>query len=294
MSNILLPPGFCDLTGASAKKHFFILKYCIEHFNNAGYELVLPSLFEYNIADKDEDHIKVVDPINNQVMAMRNDITAQISRIWHREGSKTPQKFCYYGDVIYRQKKGTDRSRKMTQTGIEYIVDDNLDRDIEILKIVLQILSGLKLNDFSILISCPNLFNSYCKLFNITKQNRLELEGYLIDKNITAIKESEYSDLAQFIIPGSFSLQDIKIKHLEQEVESIQILTRSLKETYPGINIIIDPFDIKQYSYHTDFVFSVISHKLKKTIARGGSYNISDTQSAVGSSFYIEELSLAI
>lgn len=293
MSNMLLPPGFHDLTGASAKKHFFILKYCIEYFSNCAYDLVLPSTFQYQSPDTDENSIKIVDPINNKIMSVRNDITSQISRIWKKDGEQNLQKLCYYGDVIYRQNNHNhgDFSRKLTQAGIECIADASLARDLEVIKIMLGVLEGLKIKEFSMLMSFPNLFNNYCELLNISKEDKDELRTYLIDKNITAIKESRYRDITKYIIPGSFSVNDIKIDGLEKDISAIQELVNSCIDLFPTIDVIIDPFYIGQSSYHTDFMFSIIAHKLKRVIARGGSYNITNIQSAVGSSFYIEELS---
>ena len=229
-------------------------------------------------------------------MNIRNDITSQISRIWKQGDSKEISKFCYYGDVIYRNKSdnSSNFSRKLTQAGIEYIADSSLERDLEILKIVLEIMEGLKISEFSVLLSFPNLFGSYCTLLNLNDEECEELRGFLLNKNITAIKDSKYSDLVDFIIPGSFDSDDVKIKGLEKEISAVQELIDSYKTAFSNIDIIIDPFYVRNYSYHTDFVFSIVSHKLKRTIARGGSYNIIENQSAVGSSFYIEELSRCI
>ena len=290
MAKTLLPLGFEDLTGASAKKHLSILQDATNYFIKSGYDLILPALFEYKNPKKDNNHIQIIDSLTNQVMTIRNDITDQIARIWEQQGAKKEQKYCYYGDVFYHQKDSVNRARKLTQIGVEFISDNNTQYDLEIFKTTIGALDKLRIKDYILVIAFPKLFFNYCKLKSLSETQQSKLQKYLLDKNLDAIRNSEFAELLPFIIPNQSLEKELYIEGLEAEIANIKNLLEYLRKAFPIINIIIDPFDIRQYNYHSDFVFSVTSCQLKKTIARGGRYNINDKQSAVGSSFYIEEL----
>lgn len=60
MSNIL-PLGFQNLKGASARKHFFILTKLINKFQAEGYDLFIPSLLEYSDSNLSNNEFKFVD-----------------------------------------------------------------------------------------------------------------------------------------------------------------------------------------------------------------------------------------
>ena len=287
VSNNLLPSGFQDLTGVSAQKHFSILEYFVNYITKLNYNLIIPSVFEY-CNDKQSNTIDVIDDLDNKLISLRSDITAQIERIWHKTGGKAPQKFCYYGDIFY--KHNATAARKRTQAGFEFIATSDIVRDLEILNIVLYILEELDLSDYSLSLAFPNLFYAYCQSYNISTPDQIMLKSYLAEKNYSALAASKFKNLAEFITPN-FTADKLNILGLDKEINYIIKLISDIQKEHPNLNIIIDPFNVKQYSYHTDFVFSVISHKLKKSVAKGGSYNISNTQSAAGSSFYIEELS---
>jgi ATP phosphoribosyltransferase regulatory subunit len=290
MAKTLLPTGFQDLTGAFAKKHLFILTMAANYFTKLGYELVLPSLFEYQDSRKNHNSIQMIDGLTNQVIAIRSDITDQVSRIWEQEGAEQNKKYCYYGDVFYHKKHSIHHARKLTQVGIEFISQPSIENDLEVFNRTLEVLEELAIKDYALVIAFPKLFFNYCKIRNISKLEQKKLQKYLLDKNLDALKSSGFKELLPFIIPNKNIENNLSIEGLEAEIALIKNLLNELKNLHPNLQIIIDPFDIKKYNYHSDFVFSITSHKLKKAIARGGRYNIKDNQSAVGSSFYIEEL----
>ena len=66
----------------------FLLENLMKNFKLNGYQKVSPPLIEYEKnfkyfldTTKDENIFRLVDPISNQPMFIRNDITPQIARI---------------------------------------------------------------------------------------------------------------------------------------------------------------------------------------------------------------------
>ena len=133
------------------------------YFNKLGYDLVLPSLFEYQNSVKNHNSMQMIDGFTNQVIAIRSDITAQIARIWEQEGAKQNKKYCYYGDVFYHKKHSINHARKLTQIGIEFISKPIIENDLEIFSRTLEILEKLAIKDYALVIAFPKLFFNYCK-----------------------------------------------------------------------------------------------------------------------------------
>jgi len=290
MSN-LLPSGFQDLTGASAKKHFFIKTELINYFSKNGYELFIPSLFQYDEAELNDNAFRIVDPLNNKTLRVRSDITEQIDRIYN-DNKKKDLKLCYYGDVYYRKAEYQNFPRKLTQIGLECIKKPSLERDLEIFKLVFSALKKLKIKDITIVIALPGIFEEICSQKGISGAEKAELVKLLRDKNYSQIKAGKWSYFADFIVPKEQSIKDLKFgyKKLDKQIAQLNKLSTKLKASYKDIKIIFDPFDYRHFSYHTDFVFTIYSNKISKVLARGGCYRVKSLHKAIGASLYVEEL----
>ena len=266
----------------------------IDHFCENKFEYVIPSLFEYEgDSNLDENTFKLIDLDSNQMMQIRSDITAQLGRIYEADQGKIA-KYCYSGDVFYRKSKNFASLRKFTQLGIEYIEKPSLERDLEVISVTLSALDKLEIkSDYALVIAFPKLFYKICELLKFSKDDIEILNQYLIDKNYSAISSGKFKNFADFLFPSEdYNITDFGFgfEDSSEIIAQISGLIAEIKAKFPNIKVILDPFDYKQFSYHTDFVFSIISYESKKTIAKGGSYCMEGLYDAIGSSFYIEEL----
>ena len=133
----LLPSGLVDLYGDSAEKHYDIESSLLNFFRGRGYRLYLPSLFDFDQPEPNDNYFKVVDPVDNNTLKIRSDITKQVNRLF-KQKKIAVEKFCYKGDIYFRKSLSGDFSRKYTQIGVENIRAKG--QDVEVLKVLFSAL----------------------------------------------------------------------------------------------------------------------------------------------------------
>ena len=286
MSNIL-PLGFENLKGASARKHFFILTKLINKFQAEGYDLFIPSLLEYSDSNLSNNEFKFVDPANNETINIRSDITQQIRTMAHNFA----EKICYFGDVYYLQAEYQSHPRKLTQVGFENFSAYSYERNISVFKLILDALNLLRIEDLTLVISLPDLFKQISKEKKYSEDEISSLRKILTEKNISKIKDSKFSDFSDLVIPNEqIDILDHELlKNYPDYVAEIKNMINDIKQISKSLKIIIDPFDCKHFKYHTNFAFTLYANKNANVIARGGTFEMKNSK-AIGSSLYVEEI----
>lgn len=286
MSNIL-PLGFENLKGASARKHFFILTQLINKFQAEGYDLFIPSLLEYSDSNSSNNEFKFVDPSNNETINIRSDITQQIRNM----AQNFAEQICYFGDVYYLQAEYQSHPRKLTQVGFENFSAYSYERNISVFKLILDALNLLKIEDLTLVISLPDLFKQISKDKNYNEDEISSLRKILTEKNISKIKDSKFSDFSDLVIPNEqIDILDHELlKHYPDYVVEIKNMINDIKKISKSLKIIIDAFDCKHFKYHTNFAFTLYANKNANVIARGGTFEMKNSK-AIGSSLYVEEI----
>jgi len=286
MTNIL-PLGFENLKGASARKHFFILTQLINKFQVEGYDLFIPSLLEYSDSNSSNNEFKFVDPSNNETINIRSDITQQIRNM----AQNFAEQICYFGDVYYLQAEYQSHPRKLTQVGFENFSAYSYERNISVFKLILDSLNLLKIEDLTLVISLPDLFKQISKDKNYNEDEISSLRKILTEKNISKIKDSKFSDFSDLVIPNEqIDILDHELlKNYPDYVAEIKNMINDIKKISKSLKIIIDPFDCKHFKYHTNFAFTLYANKNANVIARGGTFEMKNGK-AIGSSLYVEEI----
>ena len=177
MSN-LLPSGFADLFGPSADKHYDIEYKLISFFRENNYSLYIPSLFDYDNNGM-ANNFKLVDPLDNKILSIRSDITKQVSRLFKEKEFKI-EKFCYKGDIYIRKAQSGSFDRKYTQIGVESVRNEN--EDLAQIKLLIDAIKTVKVNDFTISLALPRLFAEYINAKNLTQDEKTALLTILKNK----------------------------------------------------------------------------------------------------------------
>lgn len=287
MSN-LLPSGFSDLYGVNAEKHYDVENKLISLFRRNNFDLYIPSLFDYDNSQQTDNSFKLVDPLDNKILKIRSDITEQATRLF-KEKDFLLDKFCYRGDIYIRKSLAGDFNRKYTQIGVEAI--RKKQQDIKVIKLLVQAISEVGINDFTISLSLPLLFKEYCLAKKLAAAEELFLLNLLKNKDLVKLKLSKYSEISDYAYSKSsetidFPLVTPKINKILLDFKKLVI---EISSNLSPDQVKIDLFKIT-HNYHTDFAFEIYSNKLKNLIARGGTYNVSSKLSALGFSLYVEEL----
>ena len=228
-----------------------------------------------------EETVKV---INNkgEIQILRPDITLNImkkvSELWE-ENSLI--KLCYDSTIFKNSLYSTIKERR--EIGAEFLGDNSLNSDLEILLIVKEILMETK---NSVLVIGNN---KYIKAL----LEELDLSKLELDKLIYCIYKKEKKGLIKILYKSEVSeeikekiyqlveiegneLYDLKKgflnKNMKIGIEEIEIIKNTI-ESNEFIKIIFDIALVSEYTYYDGIVFKGYNLNLNKSFIKGGRYN---------------------
>jgi len=308
--NTLLPAGFSDKIFPRSQKNSLIIEKIINFFLNYGYLRISPPLIEFEdtllnqgpgLALKNNS-FRVMDPISKKMMAVRSDMTTQISRISSKRLAHYPRplRLSYSGEVLRVNPSGLKLERQIAQVGAEIIGNISCDLEIEIIIIGLKVLKELDVGDLTLDLNYQNLRLSFLKAI-------LELPDR--DLIVKAIEKKDTKFLRNKNFPnknnilniieasGKFTNKNEFLEKLNQDnkkniylVHLLEVST-SLQTLFKGIDIVIDPLEKSTFDYHCGLTFTIFSKSLHGSIAKGGTYKTINKEDATGISLYIDLLS---
>ena len=304
----LLPAGLSDILYPNAHIQSKIIENLLDVFSSYGYLRVKPPLVEYEetlLSDGPGEVLKdstfrVMDPLSQKMLALRADVTAQISRIASTRLShlSRPLRLSYSGDVLRVKGDSFNMERQKTQVGAELIGPKSEVIDAEIMLVCVKALKSINIDNLTIDINLPFL-RKYL-LTGISPSLKRTINQYIDIKDKQSLKKLKFENLN--IIS---ELMDVFGDHLNvikylQELKSKGILVDIIDHYLTVIDIVrkndksiklsIDPLENRGFKYHTGITFTIFSDKLKGEIAKGGSYNISTGETATGCTIYTEKV----
>ncbi len=304
----LLPAGLSDILYPNAHIQSKIIENLLDVFSSYGYLRVKPPLVEYEetlLSDGPGEVLKdstfrVMDPLSQKMLALRSDVTAQISRIASTRLShlSRPLRLSYSGDILRVKGDSFNMERQKTQVGAELIGPKSEVIDAEIMLVCVKALKSINIDNVTIDINLPFLRKYF--LTGISPSLKHSINQYIDNKDKQSLKKLKFENLN--IIS---ELMDVFGDHLNvikylQELKSKGILVDIIDHYLTVIDIVrkndksiklsIDPLENRGFKYHTGITFTIFSDKLKGEIAKGGSYNISTGETATGCTIYTEKV----
>lgn len=312
----LLPAGMVDLLPPIAEIEAISTQTLMSLFARNGYERVAPPLveFEENLmvgggAATAEQSFRLMDPVSQRMMALRADMTIQISRIASSRLSDLPRplRLSYAGQVL--RVKGSDirPQRQFAQVGIELIGSKSHLADVEIILMATQGLSSLGIKDISVDLGMPTLVDDICLnrgIEDATTQRKLRAALNQKDRAEIVKLGGNASVVLDLLLSAVGpadnainSLKDIKLSPKgEHELSHLEAVVSSLKERTNDLSITVDPVEIRGYEYHTGLTFTIFSNGVRGELGRGGRYNSVNSESenlgeeATGVTLFIDTL----
>ena len=309
MKSQLLPEGFRDGLPDLAELEYQINSIFINLMLSNGFMMVKPPLVEFESSlfflTKDSENIdsfRVMDPLTQKIMGIRSDITMQVARIacGSLAENKRPLRLCYTGDILKVKNNNVNLSRQFTQIGAEIIGVDKTFCLSEIINLIIEFLKNLKIRKFIVNFYMPNLINLISQDFNLKKPNFEILMNCYKNKNLFALKDisNELFEMSEYLLQCIGNI-DEKIdllkkykfpKNIRSEIDSFISQTKKIKDEFKNYEIIIDPLEIDESSYHKGFCFKIYSENSKELIS-GGGYGV-DNELCAGFSGFLESLIL--
>lgn len=305
-SPALLPSGLFDLTGEAAEAESRLVAAMLAHFRACGYALAQPPLMEFTdsllLADHDgtlaQRSLRVMDPVSQQLMAIRADMTMQLARIAGTllRDAPRPLRLCYAGQTLRSLPDTMRSSRQFRQIGIELFGAEPLSADVEVMQTAVAALRQSGAGPLSIDLSAPALLDMLCA--DTPPEERDTLIQAIRSKQHHAIDATRHPllhALAAIAAPADDALKQLAKLELPERVRQI---TARLAQTCRLLNerldsaasITLDPLEMRGFGYHTWLSFSIYSTTHRTELGRGGRYRTPYGETATGFTLYAEDM----
>ncbi|MEM0139208.1 MAG: ATP phosphoribosyltransferase regulatory subunit [Ferroplasma sp.] len=200
---------------------------------------------------------------NNELYVLEPDITERFLAEKFRDNPK----------IYYITRDCNDSLNESLKAGAEYIIDDEINSNIEILKLIINILDNLGINRFNIDISLSNIFNKFKKLENgsgiisaMSSRNYLEVDN--LD-----ISNSTRNEIANIMNKRTY----------KSGIEKLDVIIEKINDE----RVIIDLGTVRQPAYYNGLIFEI--YGTHEFIGGGGNYKIRN-RNACGFSLNMEIL----
>jgi ATP phosphoribosyltransferase regulatory subunit len=311
----LLPQGLRDLLPPDAEAEAAVVSGLIAVLTRHGYERVKPPLveFENNLlsgagAAMASETFRLMDPISQQMVGLRADMTPQVARIAATRLANAPRplRLCYAGQVL--RVKGSDirPERQIGQVGAELIGSADIAADIEVVGIASEALAALGVDGLSVDLTMPTLVPAICRAAGLRPAQFDAVRRALDHKDAAQVaaaggKAAPILERLLAAAGGAASaLEAIIALDLPQEAAAERARLVSVAERFaqaaPPFAITIDPVENRGFEYHTGVSFSFFARGVATELGRGGRYRTGygDGEDATGFTLYTDTVLAAI
>lgn len=301
MSTPLLPSGLPDRLGKEALQAFHAHASLLNHFITAGYQLVNPPLMEYADATRiygSEELLaksfRVADPHSGNTMAVRADITPQVTRLASTTlaGAPRPLKLAYSGNVVRTEPDGLRSRRQYQQVGVEMFGAPE-GSEAELLDVLVNALKVLGINNIQLDIALPGIMHHL--LATLSDEKKEAASDALRLRDTKALEKLGYKGLSQLVanageIKNFRNALDAFVPEAQRALlKTVDRMTQHAEKMDGVKGISLDALDASYSAYFSGVAFALYAEG-QHEIGRGGRYITPDGEEAIGFTFYIEDI----
>lgn len=294
----LLPEGMEDVFPDEAERLERLRARVIQSFSSWGYRLVIPPLIEFFDSllvgtgqELDLQTFKLIDQLSGRLMGVRADMTPQVARIDARTvAGGLPSRFCYVGTVVHAQSDHLERSRSPMQVGAELYGHAGGASDLEIIRLMLDILEVAGLTDVHIDMGHVGIYRGMARQAGLDPEQEAELFQILQRKDRRDVVDflrgarvrRDFAAIFDALLDlnGPFhmlaSARDLLKGAGEDVMRAFSELTSiadSVEKLFPMLPVNFDLAELRGYHYQTGVVFAAFVPGYGREIARGGRYD---------------------
>lgn len=260
-----------------------------------GYRfLETPSLEYYETVGKvsatmDRQLFKLLDRDGHHLV-LRPDMTAPIARVAasHLLKKGNPLRLAYSANVYRAQEREGDRPAEFEQFGIEFVGDQTVSADAEVISLLINVLKKAGIEHYHITIGHIGFVQTLLLQIAGNEERAGSLRRFLYEKNYVGfreyIKSLPFSSIDRRIL---FKLLELKggrdVIELAEEMTEEEIGQSALNELKELAEILEQmgedeyiSFDLSLVShmnYYTGVIFEVFSGEIGFPLGNGGRYN---------------------
>ena len=287
----VLPDHIQDALPSDAHRLESLRRRLLDAFRLRGYQLVIPPLLEYldsltTGAGKDLElrTFKLVDQLSGRSMGVRADMTPQVTRIdAHLLNRRGVSRLCYCGSVLHTLPSTLTGTREPLQLGAELYGHAGIEADVEILRLLAEVLRLAEVPASRIDIGHVGLFHALAARAGLVPGREEELFGLLQAKDVPELRRvladvPEPARGALLALPELYGGPEVLAEaaaRLPQDAEIAGPLAelRQLAEALGDLPVSFDLADLRGYHYHSGVVFAAYGAESPAALALGGRYD---------------------
>ena len=317
------PEGVRDIYNDECEKKHYILDRMRQVIQSYGYRFIETPTFEFfDIFGQEvgttpsKDLYKFFDREGN-TLVLRPDMTPSIARAASKYFpiETEPVRLCYEGNVFINNNGYQGRLKESTQLGVEFIGENSVDADGEIIALVVNNLKAAGLEQFQISIGHADLFRQLMKAADFDAEAEETLRDLILNKNFFGVDEflerhqvtddlrSLFSMLGKmYASPKEWAgMNEIALRFpgVADALSYLQELYELL-EVYDVTKYVSFELGlISSYSYYTGILFSGYTFGSGEPIVKGGRYDgllsyFGKEAPAIGFALMVDQLLLAL
>lgn len=317
------PEGVRDIYNDECEKKHYILDRMRQVIQSYGYRFIETPTFEFfDIFGQEvgttpsKDLYKFFDREGN-TLVLRPDMTPSIARAASKYFpiETEPVRLCYEGNVFINNNSYQGRLKESTQLGVEFIGENSVDADGEIIALVVNNLKAAGLEQFQISIGHADLFRQLMKAADFDAEAEETLRDLILNKNFFGVDEflerhqvtddlrSFFSMLGKmYASPKEWAgMNEIALRFpgVADALSYLQELYELL-EVYDVTKYVSFELGlISSYSYYTGILFSGYTFGSGEPIVKGGRYDgllsyFGKEAPAIGFALMVDQLLLAL
>ena len=309
----VLPDHIQDALPSEAHQLETLRRRLLDAFRVRGYQLVMPPLLEYLDSlttgagrDLALRTFTLVDQLSGRTMGVRADMTPQVTRIdAHLLNRQGVSRLCYCGSVLHTLPSTLTATREPLQLGAELYGHAGIEADVEILRLLAEVLRLAEVPASRIDIGHVGIFHALAARAGLVPGREEELFGLLQAKDVPELRRvlanvAEPARSALLALPelyGGPEVLDEAAARLPQDAEITELLDelRQLAAALADLPVSFDLSDLRGYHYHSGVVFAAYGADSPAALALGGRYDrvgkaFGRARPAVGFSLDLREL----
>ncbi len=309
----VLPDHIQDALPSDAHQLETLRRRLLDAFRVRGYQLVMPPLLEYLDSlttgagrDLALRTFTLVDQLSGRTMGVRADMTPQVTRIdAHLLNRQGVSRLCYCGSVLHTLASTLTATREPLQLGAELYGHAGIEADVEILRLLAEVLRLAEVPASRIDIGHVGIFHALAARAGLVPGREEELFGLLQAKDVPELRRvladvAEPARSALLALPelyGGPEVLDEAAARLPQDAEITALLDelRQLAAALADLPVSFDLADLRGYHYHSGVVFAAYGADSPAALALGGRYDrvgkaFGRARPAVGFSLDLREL----
>ena len=288
----ILPEYIADLLPQETLQLEQLRRRILDRLNTHGYQQIMPPLLEYTESlqlNGDTAHdlqmFRLIDQLSGRQLGLRADMTPQAARIdAHLLNKRGVTRLCYAGPVAHALPRDLLATREPFQIGAELYGCADVCADIEIMRLLLEVLAGVNLTGVHLDLSHVGILHSLLQAAQVDDEHAAALIDALQQKDGTALAELTAT------LPEAIGASICRLPHL---YGGLEVLAQAAQELapLPGVQAALSDlqtvatqlqqhakirFDLAEQpvgAYHNGLVFAAYVGDWPNAISRGGRYD---------------------